>query len=156
MSPVRQKKVYHWIIGALVLLNLASLIGHWLPHRPPPPIPPTEVLAHILNLDQEQVQAFEELNQAHRQQVQAIFQELHPLKDSLLRSTGQNQFSEPEAERLSQKIGNLHAKLDQCIYLHLRELRSLCRDNQINQFDRMIQKVLKQRKPPFLGGPPLP
>lgn len=153
MRPLKKKNVYHWIIGALVIFNLLSLVAHWLPHRPPPPLPPVRVLADILDLDQAQIQAFEKVNREHRFKVQGILKEMHLLKDSLLRGTGPDLLPDTQAEQLSQKIGHLQAQLDKSTFQHLKDLRAMCRDKQIEKFNQMIHRILKRKIPP---GPPPP
>lgn len=156
MSPLNKTKVYRWIIGALILFNLLSLLAHWLPHRPPPPIPPAKFLAKILDFDQEQRKTLEQMNFTHQKEVYSYLDKMHTLKDSLLRGTSKNQISDETAQKLIDQIAQVQAQLEKSTFLHLKGLRALCRDKQIDKFDRMIQRILKHKLPPRPRGFPPP
>ncbi|OCX53462.1 hypothetical protein BEL04_03940 [Mucilaginibacter sp. PPCGB 2223] len=162
MDQLLKNRMWGFIVGVLVLANIATLAGFWYlklhtdinkPADTPRGQENTKsfIIAQ-LGLNQSQQQAYGELVQHHRQNVGLIQERLHEAKDAFFNSLSDTKTTQVQLDSLSAHIVACESKLDMLTYEHLKKVRALCNDQQKEKFDNIIKQVLRMMGP--AGGRP--
>lgn len=133
----------NWLPVAVVVLavvNLVTLGLLWFGrHNPPPRHDARGFLVSELQLDAAQVRGFDSLRRMHFAEVDSLHDEMHRLKDALFARL-------PLAgggTAIADSIGNVQARIERSTFNHFAALRRLCRPQQQQSFDRVINDVLR-------------
>lgn len=145
-------RIKFWQIAALLLLLLnIGMVTYMRMAKPPRHREgPKKHIIEQLNLDSEQVAAYEQLITRHRAAVSAKQQEIHQVKESLygqLKTT-----PAPPADSLAIQIGRLQEKLEHIHYQHFQEIKSLCRSEQLPAFNHLAGDLARYFAPPPAPG----
>ncbi len=126
----------------LILLVLANAILIFMlldkPHLKPKS--PDSFLLNELNFSDEQLNKFEELRFSHREEMKMVMDGMKPLKDQLFNFKN----SSVNSDSIANLIGGLEAKKEIITYRYFKGLRSICKGNQKQKFDSVIQKVMRR------------
>ncbi|GEM_PF-1647442 len=144
----------------MVVLNLVILGTLW--YRQPPQIDfqrtpsgqqrgagVSGAIVRQLNLDRRQRQQFHQLHQKHMQRMQTLRQaSFNSRKElfSLLSSDSVDAYRE-KRDSLASVLARQHMQMEQAIFNHLKNLRQLCRPDQLQHFDRMLNMVMQRIGP---------
>lgn len=139
-------------VGIVVLLamNAAMLVllfrpQHMRDERGPGP---AAFIVEQLQLDAGQQRSFETLRREHRSALREAQDEdrrLHDAYFSLLKTGAPNK---PAADSLSALIGRQRSIMEAATFEHFSKLRALCRPDQQQRFDAIIDEVLRRMGPP--------
>jgi hypothetical protein len=137
-----------WVIGGMMLLNIALLTFIWVekPERNPPPF-----LEEKLKFSQNQHKQFESLKNEHRSKMEGIKTDIERLKDKLYGNFSSTDFTDEEARKLAKQIGQKKAESDFLTYQHFQEVREICTREQQQEFDKLISDLVRSMdgpKPP--------
>jgi periplasmic protein CpxP/Spy len=148
------KKTLNIVLVALLLVNVTTLAMLWMKpgkgHHAPPP---AERLFQDLGFDQVQKDAFIILRDKHRQSAQELEKANHQLRQQY--STLIQGQSVDQVDSLARLVGENVAQLEMLHFYHFQEIRKLCRADQLERFDHMLEKMSKGVPgPPPPGGPP--
>jgi P pilus assembly/Cpx signaling pathway, periplasmic inhibitor/zinc-resistance associated protein len=142
-------RVYQIIIIGLIVLNLSIIGWQWMNQRPGPPQRPEEILKKELNLSDSQMEAYHELIQEHRGEVEPLQQKMRSLKNRLF------SFSTADTSiitQLTSEIGALQTEIDRSTFYHFQKVRTLCTPDQQQMFDKILAQALEAgrggRRPP--------
>ncbi|MDP5122141.1 MAG: Spy/CpxP family protein refolding chaperone [Spirosomaceae bacterium] len=155
-------KNWLWVIGGLMLLNIALLTFIWIkkPNHEPP-----EFLKEKLGFSEIQKEQFETLKGQHQVQMQGIKVEMERLRDKLYGNFSTVNFTDSQVQELTNQIGEKKAEGDFLTYEHFQEVRKICTPEQQREFDKLISEIVRgidsQMPPPpdrnqegRGGGPP--
>ncbi|WP_448699164.1 Spy/CpxP family protein refolding chaperone [Mucilaginibacter sp. AW1-3] len=175
MDQVLKNRMWGFIVGLLVVANIATLAGFWyiklhsnkIADLPRGQSNTQKFIIAELGLDASQQRAYEELVQQHRENVGRVQDDLREAKDAFFNSIAHPETSQAEVDTLSAHIAKCERKLDMITYEHFKKVRALCNDTQKTKFDNIIKQVLRmmgpgggrpQGPPPGRGGdfPPPP
>ena len=142
-----------WVTAlvVLVLLNLASLAALWWGppgRRGPHPRQAAGFIERELEFDAEQRRAYAELVRRHRRQTREALDRFHAARRSLFSDLGADSVDVAAATRA---IGAGQARLEEINFEHFLQVRRLCRPDQEERFDRVIDEALRMMARP---GPP--
>lgn len=131
--PIKQ---WPWIVAILVLINVGSLLVFWINERHHiRGSQPKEFIAHELRFDEGQRKAFEIIVKKHQNKSAEIRQEITEAKKAYYKTGPKN------------KLGLLalttaYGKLEILNYEHFQEIRSICKEDQKQAFEHLLQKII--------------
>ncbi len=142
------------VLVVLLLVNVTTLAMLWMKsgkgHHAPPA---AERLFQDLGFDQAQKDAFIVLRDKHMQSAKALEKANHQLRQQY--STIMQGQATDQVDSLAKLVGENVRQLEILHFHHFQEIRKLCREDQVERFDRMLEKMSKGPSgPPPPGGPP--
>ena len=170
-SPYRKRikmnKQTKWLVGLVALLMIANIglvATIWLKKDEAFKAPHGDArnyLVKTLELNEEQVKAFDSLREKHFERINNKRRMIAFLKDRLFGMLSENQNSQTKNELMTslfQKLSELQEDIDKDTFEHFSQLRQLLNDKQKQKFDTTIQQLLRNLGPLPEGGqgPPPP
>lgn len=147
-----------WLVAfvvALIMANIGLVAYLWLKKEAPKQVLPRSdaraYLVQTLALSTAQTASFDSLREGHFERMRNYKDAMRLAKDSLFEGLRQPQAK--NAERLTQRIGALQARMDLETFDHFAQLRALLSPAQAEIFDNVIGDVLRTMGP-RRGGPP--
>lgn len=143
------------LLGLLLIMNgvlIFLLIKR--PHENRRPNPNRTFLTEQLQFSKNQKEEFRSLDKTHRGFMQEIDREIRQEKDELFSSYSDKNIN---PEKNITKIGTLEAKKEAEIHRFFSAVRGLCKENQVDMFDKIIKQALKggeRRQPNDRRMPP--
>ena len=148
----KQNRIWIALVVILVIINLVSLVFLWqgrafslqgADHRPEDvKADRTEnLLKRNLRLDQNQIQQFRDARKEHFRKIRPIESELKARKKELFEMNTRG-LSAANSEETMKEIASLHLKIDSLTYEHFSELRSYCREDQMDEFNQFLKRML--------------
>ncbi len=165
MDIFKQNKILIFLVVILVLLNILSLIGIWvlktgklLTHNNIFYLPQTEYLLQSkseildkldseLEFNIEQTEKFHKIRNKYHQEIKERMKKIHNIKKKILTEILSK---EPEITNVQQNIndiGNFQAEMELNIFLQYKEIKSLCNNEQLIKFEKIIEKILNIPEP---------
>jgi protein CpxP len=141
---MEQTKFLKIAVAALLALNVGLLV-FLLSHRPPEP--PFQLLIREVQMDTGQQTAYQQLREAHHQQILAHQQkneDLHRVFFELLTAPA------PDSARLqllADSIAAVKKEEEMITFQHFRAVRALCRPAQIPKFDAVLFEAWQSMRP---------
>lgn len=153
MDSIEKPRVLVIMIGALVLLNLATMGFLWFRKPPMPPGHRGEAAAEYLiaevGLTPGQAADYRVLIQDHQAKMRSINDSIRYHKVLLFNNLNINDSTVLSIE--SKAIARFQAELELNTFSHFVKVRALCSPVQAVKFDKAIGDVLRMMAPP---GPP--
>jgi hypothetical protein len=142
-------KFYKIAVVALLLLNAGTLMFLWL-NRPPNPqdAGPYQYLVRTTGMDEAQQASYRMLRDEHRTQLFAYRDQTRRLREALFGMLATRESVSPEVQMLADSIGALRVKEEHFTYAHFRQVRALCRPDQLPRFDTAIVEAVQGMGPP--------
>lgn len=157
-----------WLLVVTLLLvtaNIVTLALLWTNKKgdkdhfdaPPPRQQPGgqvfEYLTNELKLDSAQQELYKKLREVHQGFVRPLQDSIGKAKDNFFALLQKENVSDSMVEQYSKKIGNLEQQRDVITFRHFQKLRGICRKEQQNKFDSIIQEALHRMAPQRNQGP---
>lgn len=168
-------KVFYWVVGLLVVLNLAALGVMWFgkPPMPPPPphreggppdgppghmrkggLPPPEKLTEFfkerLGWNDDQAAKFEPLKEAYGKESSALFDSIRMVRKEMFNEI----FTEgSKKDELINKISELQRRIDEERYRHFKDISDISTPEQKEKFKELLNEVLIPEPGPDGRGP---
>ena len=148
----KQNRIWIILVAILVIVNIASLGLLWKgqsrmdfrngkhPHQERGT---EKIMRQKLKLDDQQMIEFRKSTQAHFQKIKPIEKQLREKKKQLFQNN-LNGISTEDSQDLMNEISHLHLQVDSLTYVHFAELRSYCRQDQIDEFDQFLKMMLRR------------
>lgn len=148
-EPMGTLKFYKIAVVALLLLNIGTLTFLWL-NRPPDPreAGPFRFLVNATDMDEAQQQAYQKLRQEHRTSLETYRSQNRQVREAMFRLLATNEENAREVLLLADSLGALRAKEERFTYAHFRQVRALCRPDQLPRFDAAIGEAVQSMGPP--------
>lgn len=168
-----------WVIVGIVTLllaNLASLAMFWFAPRvqqPMHPETPAAFLTKALGLDAQQQERYQQLVKEHRAQADTIKEKIRQARRQVFALMREGHADSAAIEVASGNIAHWTKQMDFVTFSHFNSVRQLCRADQQQKFDEVIDEVMRMigspapppgtgpghdshRPPPPMDGPPPP
>ena len=140
-----------WIIGILVLLNLALLAFLWYSPKPEEaPHPEKKMFQHIsrvLDLNEEQQAEFEALRKSYFQENRELHRHIRENKRAILHALEHSEYDSTKLEDLSRDNAALHYEMEQLMISHFQELEALCTPEQREELHHLFIRSLREHGP---------
>ncbi len=129
-------KRWPWIVAILILINVGSLVVFWINERHHMGgSQPKEFIARELRFDEGQKEAFEIIVKKHQDQSAEIRLEITAAKKAY--------YKEGPTDSLALlSLTKAYGKLEILNYEHFKEIRSICKGDQKQAFDQLLQKII--------------
>jgi Spy/CpxP family protein refolding chaperone len=132
------------ILGMMFFQPRAEGPGH------PPHKRPREIIIERLKLDDEQQEQYEHLIHRHRSAVDSLNERSKKAKTELYSLLNEPFGDSLRSSALLNEIANIQKETEKVNFAHFREIRQLCRPEQIPMFNELIAELST------LFGPPRP
>ncbi|MBX2846072.1 MAG: periplasmic heavy metal sensor [Saprospiraceae bacterium] len=152
-------------VVALFLLNLAVL-GYLITTNKKTPPPPAKVergerpprhrdaLVEQMDFSPEQMEEFSGLKAAHQLQNKSINDQIRTKYQTYYGLLKTETVDQAVADRILSEVSDLHQQLAASNFQHFQDLKALCTDEQLDQFNGLIDQLSGQFRPMQRSGPP--
>ncbi|ADR21232.1 hypothetical protein MATR_11390 [Marivirga tractuosa] len=139
-------KFYKFGFFALLVINLTVVILFIIkPDRSRSENGFKEKIAEQLDLTEDQLAAFEDMVGKHRTAIRALNDQERKLTESYfsqLKSSSEGTEDADKQDMIFQEIREVKSKKLQITYLHLKGMKSLCDEGQMEKFDQVLDKII--------------
>jgi protein CpxP len=143
MKNILNNKIVAWLIGVLILANIATLtffwIGHLINQRNNSP---KEFLAKKLNFNSNQKNAYFKLAKEHNESAQTIREQIKLEKETLFQLLKSENINDSIRNEMAFRVSKSIKSLDILTFEHFRKVRTICNEEQKPKFDAIIQKMV--------------
>lgn len=108
---------------------------------------PKKVITEKLRLNESQTKEYEKLIEVHQSTIQESQKKITNLKNRLYK-TLQNAEKSTEADSLIKEIGNAQISIEHTHYNHFRDIKNLCKPEQLSSFNELSYDIAKLFSPP--------
>lgn len=159
MDIFKQKRFLGFMVGLLVVLNVALLTLLWLgrpANRPGLPggrkmqtdRPPMEqMLRQELGFDDQQIRTYLDLREKHQQQFVKLNGQMQQVKKQMFDQVFEENPDSTLSTELLEKSVQLQQQIDRITYAHLLALKNLCKADQQGQLKKLVAEVFKMNGP---------
>lgn len=137
------------IIAVVILLvmNLA-LVGFMFLKKPShhKHHAPKSIIIETLQLDQDQINAYEKLIKTHHETIMGLDEQLSAKKNQLYALLKQDSTGNSESELLA-GISALQSDIEKTNLNHFRDIKMLCNAEQLPKFNELTEEIQKLFKP---------
>lgn len=152
INSTNKSKVLLLIIAILVVTNIALLVfvlqkkePEKQSNRPDRKAYITSFLKTEVGFDQQQLTQFDTLSTRHRKNMWAMFEKLKNNKSDQFRQLVQGGFTDSTMNAVADESVAMQKVMELRAFNHLRNIRQLCRPDQLPKFDSGFGKVLNRR-----------
>lgn len=154
---MKKNILLYLLLGFLVLMNGFFLFKHFSTSDEKRPARPgaSNFMAKQLEFDATQLQQFEALEAAHRNEMRPMLDELRELKDSLFELLSDEEVAPSEVDAIATLIAETEKAKELETFRFFREVGKLCNENQRERLTAIIKDALHRQGPPRgRNGPP--
>ena len=152
MRNILNNKVLSWLIGVLILANIATLTFFWIGHlKDQRNHSPKEFLAKSLHFSESQKNAYFELAKDHNESANKIREQIKINKENLFQLLKSEKVDDSIKKNSTLKISLSIQALDMLTFEHFKKVRALCTEEQKPKFDELIQKMVNSVNNPQKG-----
>jgi Spy/CpxP family protein refolding chaperone len=143
MKNILNNKIVGWLIGLLILANIATLTFFWIGHlKNQRNHSPKEFLAKSLHFSETQKNAYFELAKDHNESANKIREQIKINKEELFQLLKSEKIDDSIKKNAALKISISIQALDMLTFEHFKKIRALCTEEQKPKFDELIQKMV--------------
>jgi Spy/CpxP family protein refolding chaperone len=143
MKNILNNKIVGWLIGLLILANIATLTFFWIGHlKNQRNHSPKEFLAKSLHFSETQKNAYFELAKDHNESANKIREQIKINKEELFQLLKSEKIDDSIKKNAALKISISIQALDMLTFEHFKKVRALCTEEQKPKFDELIQKMV--------------
>lgn len=136
------------VLLAANLLLAAALYGR----KPPRHEGPRKLIIEKLHFDDSQIARYDTLVGAHRKAIEQKQRDMVRLKNELYAGLKNEQDSDnflPQADSTLQQIKATQIAIERIHYAHFRDIKRLCRAEQLPYFDQLSAEIARLFAPPL-------
>ena len=143
MRNILNNKVVAWLLGLLILANIATLTFFWIGHlKNQRDNSPKEFLAKSLHFSESQKNAYFELAKNHNENANKIREQIKIDKENLFQLLKTDQIVDSVKNNAALKVSLSIQSLDILTFDHFKKVRALCTEEQKPEFNQLIQKMV--------------
>jgi periplasmic protein CpxP/Spy len=140
----------------LVILNAATLFFLFKGHGKKPPVrnggrPFTEFISKQLNFDTAQTGQLQLLRDKHKAELDTLRKEDKVLHDSLFAFVKRGDMDSVKIDSYLTRISVNKKEFELAFIHHFAQIRSICKPEQLDLFNKMVDQMMKRRMPSFNG-----
>ncbi len=126
-------------VVALIMLNLGIVAFFLSPKKPNQPDRPRKIIIERLRFNSDQTSEYENLIVGHRAGVSQKEAEIAEVKQQLYAQLKGEDLSKKDS--LINQIGKLYQAIEQLHFNHFKDIKSLCKGDQIADFDLFTDEL---------------
>ena len=143
MKNILNNKIAAWLIGLLILANIATLTFFWIGHlKNQRDNSPKNFLAKSLHFSETQKNAYFELAKNHNENANKIREQIKIDKENLFQLLKSEQVVDSVLNNAAAKVSMSIQSLDILTFEHFKKVRALCTEDQKPKFDELLQKMV--------------
>jgi len=143
MKNLLNNKIVSWLIGLLILANIATLTFFWIGHfNNQRDNSPKEFLAKKLKFNEDQKTAYFKLAKEHNEAAKIIREQVKMDKDIFFQLLKSEQVVDSVLNNTAAKVSMSIQSLDILTFEHFKKVRALCTEDQKPKFDELLQKMV--------------
>jgi len=143
MRNLLNNKIAAWLIGLLILANIATLTFFWIGHlKNQRDNSPKNFLAKSLHFSETQKNVYFELAKNHNENANKIREQIKIDKENLFQLLKTEQIVDTIKNNAALKVSLSIQSLDILTFDHFKKVRALCTEEQKPKFDELIQKMV--------------
>ena len=143
MKKILNNTIATWIIGFLILANIATLGFFWIGHfKNQRDHSPKEFLSKKLNFSKNQKEAYFNLAKEHNESAKTIRDQIKIDKENLFQLLKSDKINDSVRNDKALKVSTSIQSLDILTFEHFRKVRAICTEEQKPKFDELIQKMV--------------
>lgn len=152
---MKKNLLLYILLGFLVVMNGYFLFKHFgafdqkIAQRPSP----VNFISQQLDFDAEQLQKLEELDSAHRENLNTIFNDIRSLRDELFDKIGRETSDNSEIDSITSQIARMEKEKELESFHFFRAIGEICTEEQKVIFKTIIKDVLGRQGLPNRKGP---
>lgn len=155
MRNLLNNRIAAWLIGLLILANIATLTFFWIGHlKNQRDNSPKEFLAKKLKFNEDQKTAYFKLAKEHNEAAKIIREQIKIDKERLFQLLKTEQIVDSVKNNAALKVSLSIQSLDILTFDHFKKVRALCTEEQKPKFDQLIQKMVNSVNNPQKGIKP--
>lgn len=147
----QKNKMLIIIIAILLLANIGLLFFAFWPKKRSQHGKDRDSISYALEnkigFSEEQMNNYEGLKDAHKQKMKPLLEALRTSKENFYNLLQQTHSDSVVANALTE-IGSRQEAVDSQIYIHFRDIRSMCNPQQIPGFDSLVKKLVQKYSVP--------
>lgn len=154
MDWFKKQKLTNWIIGALIIINIGTLVSLWIlqPGRAAivPPLVPEheqrvmELLRGELGLNDTQAEEFRAMRRSHFEQSRDVNARIMDLRRELMDAIIASPADSLRIEELADRLGTLHRERELDNAYHLNRLGTICTPGQRVRLHMLMRDLLPE------------
>lgn len=141
-----KNKFFIFIIAALLISNIILAVFLFLRKDGRRPRP-REIIIERLKFDEKQTTEYDELIQKHRSLIPPQEEKMARLKTSMY-SLLKNSPEQRVVDSLANEIGKVQTEIEFIHFNHFREIKELCRPDQLDEFYVLTEELSRLFAPP--------
>ena len=146
-------KVWKWVLGILIVLNIVSLALLWMRPQHPggEPQSPEDLAAYFqkeLGLDEAQKDAFTVLINEHRDAVRKMHESKRSFKDKMFKAMTTSPQDSAVVNSFAEKAAMVEKEMDLLLAEHFRDLQAICKGDQKESLGELFQRSIPKPPPP--------
>ena len=143
MRNLLNNRIAAWLIGLLILANIATLTFFWIGHlKKQRDNSPKYFLAKSLHFSETQKNTYFELAKNHNKNANEIREQIKIDKENLFQLLKTDQIVDSVKNNAALKVSLSIQSLDILTFDHFKKVRALCTEEQKPKFDELIQKMV--------------
>jgi len=143
MRNLLNNRIAAWLIGLLILANIATLTFFWIGHlKNQRDNSPKNFLAKSLHFSETQKNVYFELAKNHNENANKIREQIKIDKENLFQLLKTEQIVDTIKNNAALKVSLSIQSLDILTFDHFKKVRALCTEEQKPKFDELIQKMV--------------
>ena len=152
MKNLLNNKIASWLIGLLILANIATLTFFWIGHfNNQRDNSPKEFLAKKLNFNEDQKTAYFKLAKEHNEAAKIIREKVKVDKDSFFQLLKSDTIIDSARNNAAAQVSVSIQSLDILTFEHFKKVRALCNVEQKPKFDELVQRMVNSVNSPQKG-----
>lgn len=148
---MKKNLLLYILVAFLLVVNGFFLVKYFGGDSGRKPKNPGIFIAKELNFTDEQMQAFNRINDAHHKEMRAHGRSMKELKDALFRRIGNSNIAKREIDSITQLIGKKEQEKDLKTFYHFQEVLKICDEAQKEKFTKILTDALHthgKKEPP--------
>ncbi|MBA4410265.1 MAG: periplasmic heavy metal sensor [Bacteroidota bacterium] len=158
MNPTNKHRILIWIIVILIATNLSTICSFYYHRIAESKIPEvkqegqaaipgeqrTRFFRDELNLNNDQLDQFREINRAFNRTARGIEMDLAQLREDLINEVGVQNPDSARLDQMASKIGDNHRKLKQVTTTFYLDMKKICTAEQQAKLHLLFQSMLNK------------
>lgn len=162
MNDSIKNKLLTWLVVFLLLANAGTILFLWMNKPEKSQVPmrsPRDFLVHELELDSNQMGAFQALIEKHQSAARGLKRDIRSAKEDLFQLLKQPRIDEAQKQKTIDAVIIKIQQLELLNLEHFQQVRALCNDKQKKNFDALLDQLaglMTEPRPPKAGMPAPP